>query len=410
MLSTRSQCGPTGHLVTIDTRYLVFGDMSQSIKLIDCDQLIEYFPLIFPGWPIVESSGSDQSPVITIKRKTNAYQIDGYWLDKPMHRNNKDDAICGLVAELMRAYVRDDPQLLCLHGAAAIFSGKLVVFPSNYRAGKSILCAALASAGVQLFCDDVLPVSLAGGEGIAPGLALRLRLPLPANLSRITRKYIESRIGLEGKQYLYLEGKDGEFAPRGQQAPIGAFVLLQRETGVTPVFERVSEAEVLRQVVWQNFAREAEAPHILEVLSQHVTNSQCYRLHYENADQAASFLKEEFGNWPPDKPGSGKKVVAHRPGDHAGKKLQPGYHLRSADISIVSLDDQSFLADRQGATIHHLNTIGTAVWTLLADPMTLDELVEVLRTAYPDIEFDIIKSDVIRLLGELAAKNLVVSE
>ena len=396
--------------MTIDIRYLVFGNMSQSIELIDCDELIEYFPLIFPGWPIVTSPGPDQSPVITVKRNKNAYHIDGYWLDKPMRRKNRDDAICGLVAELMRAYVRDDPQLLCLHGAAAIFSAKLVVFPSNYRAGKSILSASLVSTGVQLFCDDVLPISLAGGEGIAPGLAMRLRLPLPANLSRLTRKYIDSHIGLEGKQYLYLDCKDGEFAPRGQKAQIGAFVLLQRETGGAPIFEEISDAEVLRQVVWQNFAREAEAQHILEVLSQHVADSQCYRLRYENADQAASFLKEKFRNWPPDEPGRSKKVVVRHPQGNVKQKGLPGYHQRSADISIVLVDDQSFLADRQGKTIHHLNTIGTAVWSLLAEPMTLAELVEVLQAAYPEVEYDIVKSDVIRLLEELTAKNLLVSK
>ena len=34
-------------------------------------------------------------------------------------------------------------------------------------------------------------------------------------------------------------------------------------------------------------------------------------------------------------------------------------------------------------------------------------VVEVLRTAYPEVEYDIIKSDVIGLIDELAAKNLL---
>ncbi|NOR40603.1 MAG: hypothetical protein GQ537_05290 [Gammaproteobacteria bacterium] len=185
-----------------DSLYLIFGDMSKSVELINCKDLRDCFPVIFPGWPIAEVSAEFSSPVLSLRLEENKYVLEGHWLDKPAYRTNEDGAICLLVAELMRAYVHEDSQLLCLHGAAADFAGKLVLFPSNYRAGKSILSACLAASGVRLFCDDVLPISLTEAEGIAPGFAPRLRLPLPDNLSPSTRDFIDRHNRLQGNQYL----------------------------------------------------------------------------------------------------------------------------------------------------------------------------------------------------------------
>ena len=142
-----------------------------------------------------------------------------------------------------------------------------MVYPSKYRAGKSVLSACIAAADIPLFCDDVLPISIVEGHDIAPDLAPRLRIPMPDNLRPKSRKFIQSSTGLEGNQYLYLDLDNDHLAARGSQAPVGAFILLEREEGVPLSLEAVSEAEVLHQVVWQNFARDAEAPRILEQLS-----------------------------------------------------------------------------------------------------------------------------------------------
>ncbi|MDH5353757.1 MAG: hypothetical protein OEY09_04860, partial [Gammaproteobacteria bacterium] len=143
---------PTG------TQYFIFGEMLKSIKFVDSSELMEYCQVAFPGWTIKEAI-REEPPILTVTRTSHSYQIEGYWLDKPIHRVDKVDAICGLVAEVIRAYVREDSQLLCLHGASAEFAGKLVVFPSQYRSGKSVLSACLAAIGILLYGDDVLPIS-----------------------------------------------------------------------------------------------------------------------------------------------------------------------------------------------------------------------------------------------------------
>lgn len=392
-----------------DSLYLIFGDMSNSVELINCRHLPDCFPLIFPGWQITEVSAEHCSPVLSLRLEDNNYVLESYWLKKPVYRTNEDAAICLLVAELMRAFVHEDRQLLCLHGAAAEFAGKLVVFPSNYRAGKSILSACLAASGVQLFGDDVLPISLLDAEGIAPGFAPRLRLPLPDNLSPETLDFVNKHNRLKGKQYLYLDLENGALAPRGCQLPIGAFVLLEREEGAKPVLEIVSEAAVLHQVIWQNFAREAEAPKILGVLSELVASSQRFRLRYDRAEDAVRLLCEKFGDWS-SQSGNGNQDKIRLDGQTGVvHHLAPGCYLRKPDISIVQVENQVFLADGQGAAIHHLNPIGTAVWSLLAKPMTVDEMTNLLMTAFPDHERSRIESDLGSLIDELLSNNLLLA-
>ena len=391
-----------------DILHLTFCGLERPIVLIDCRHLLDHFSLIFPGWHIDASPEDIQSPILTLRLEKSTYILEADWLKKKLRRTDKVDAICSLVANLVRAYIRGNAELLCLHGAAANFGGKLAIFPSKYRTGKSILSACLAAANIQLFCDDVLPISIVEGHGVAPGLAPRLRIPLPDNLSPKSREFIQSNRGLEGKQYLYLDLDNIHLATRGSQAPVGAFVLLERQGGATTSLEDISAAEVLHQVVWQNFAREAEAPKILERLSQLVSNAQCFRMRYDRAEDAVELLKETFKDWPskaleePNTPLVTTQFIA-KP-----VEVPLGCYLRKAEISILNVDGESFLADARGAKIHHLNPVGSAIWMLLAEPVSMADLVELLLTAFPDVGGEQIKSDIAALIDALMSKNLLL--
>ncbi len=390
-----------------DALHLVFDGLERPIALVDCRHLIDHFPLVFPGWRIEASTEKLPSPILTLRLDKSTYTLQAEWLKQPLCNTDEVDAICGFVAELLRAYVKNDSNLLCLHGAAAVFAGKLVVFPSKYRAGKSVLSACLAAANIQIFSDDALPVSVPEGHGISPGLALRLRIPLPENLNLESKNFIESHRGLEGKQYLYLDLNNNLLAARGSIAPVGAFVLLEREEGAVPTLEDISEAEVLHQVVWQNFAREAEAPQILGRLSQLVASAGRYRMRYDRAEDAVAFLQGVFKEWPSEvAEESSTQIVASQNGVNPAV-APPGCYLRKAEISVVSVDGESFLADAQGAAIHHLNSVGAAIWTLLAEPVSMAEMVELMLTVFPDEDSDRVKSDLAALIDTLISKNLL---
>ncbi len=394
-----------------DSLILKFDGLSRQIALTGCREIYASFATVFRGWQIDEAAADEHSPVLSLGNTGKGYRLEGDWLAKPIVRRDRVDALCGFIAEFVRAYVNDDQRLLCLHGAAAEFDGRLVVFPNRYRAGKSVLSACLAAAGVRLFADDVLPIGGPDDRGMAPGIVPRLRLPLPDNLAPSTRDFIEARQGPRGKKYLYLDLAEAELASYGTGAPIGGFVLLERAMGAAPTFEPVDPGEMLRDVIWQNFAREAPAPEILERLERVVLRARCLRLRYERADEAAALLKETFTRWPTQSTNS----QAPEQQATAPMPLEPpphvpvGCYLRNPTVTERRVGAEHFLANPQGMAIHHLNPVGAAVWQLMAEPSTLGQLVDPLHAAFPEVPRAQIEQDVRKLLDVLVAKRLVIT-
>ena len=76
----------------------------------------------------------------------------------------------------------------------------------------------------------------------------------------------------------------------------------------------IGKAEVLRQVIWQNFARNGDARDILERLDAIVDQTACFKLRYARAEDAAAALKGGFASWTrpagavPPVPAAGVKV------------------------------------------------------------------------------------------------------
>ncbi len=389
------------------TQDLIFDAMSRPVRLVDCTELIDLLGLLFPGWPITRVAQAAANPVLTVTRADGTYRFDGDWLGDPLDRLDLPAAACALVAEVVRAWARDDDRWLCLHGAAAKIGDRLVVFPSQYRAGKSLLSVALAAAGISLYADDVVPIWIDDGLGMAPGLAPRLRLPLPENLDRNTREFIDRHRALAGERYRYLDLAGRELAARGELAPVGGFVLLEREAGAAPALEQIPAATVLKQVVWQNFSRQAEAPRILGVLDRLVAQARRYRLRYDRVDEAVALLRDAFGRWSERTPVAPDEALPKHAYTDEDTPLSGGQLRRRPGIEMREVDDDCFLADTDGAAIHHLNPVGKAVWTLLARPIGVDEITTVVASAFPDVERARIERDLAGLIAALRRKGLI---
>lgn len=396
-----------------DRLLIRFAGLSGPVALLDSGDVHACFPKAIRGWSYGEAEDDGTPPILTLRRDDQGFLIDAPWLDKPLRRLDPIDAFCGFTAELTRRYAECNPPMLCLHGAAAEFAGRLVVFPTLYRSGKSLLTACLAAAGIRVFTDDVLPIGGAEDHGIAVGIAPRLRLPLPDDLSAEGREFIEQRRGPCGERYLYLDLAGEELASHGDSAPIGGFVLLEREDDAEPELLPAREGDVLRQVIWQNFSREDAAPVILERLQRLVANARLYHLRYARAEQAVALLKETFSHWPcaPRQPSpvpvrQTPRTANPKPSNN-DRELAPGTYLRNHEITETKVDGEHFLADAEGAAIHHLNPVAAAVWNLLAEPIALDQVVDYLHEAFPDVERQTIADDVAALIGKLVAKRLV---
>jgi len=273
-----------------------FAGSTHPVAFINSESLYPYLQAILRDWGIDRiEPDEDRPPVINIQKTEAGFERRSKWLSKPAVFTDPVDAACDLVVDLIHAHVADHKNMLCLHCAAVEFKQGLVVFPNTYRAGKSILSLKLVESGERLFTDDVLPVSNQGDAGLALGILPRLRLPLPNPISSKFVKFVENRYGPQNDRYLYVRLGLNEQAALGTTAPIHGITILQREKNAEPQFLKVKKSTVVKDMILRNFARQNPGIEIVDRLYSVVENAACYRLQYDNLEQASNLLKEVFG-------------------------------------------------------------------------------------------------------------------
>ena len=393
-------------------RWVQFEDITTPLELRSGPELLAVLADVLPSWRFAEvacAPAGSKAPIV-IEQVGPDFILSSRWLATPERRDDPVNIACALVIELVWAYLEDHPDKLCLHGAAAEFAGRLVIFPNRYRAGKSLLSGCLAMAGKRIFTDDILPVDVADGgliSGVATGVAPRLRLPLPDNLCDAAKAFLSERAGPQSHHYRYLALGGDLQAQRSESLPIGAFVFLERRDEGPASLEEVGEAEMLREVVWQNFARQQPSGAILNVLQRLVAQAGRFRVRYARAEDAAELLSAHFAEWHGPVPRLSDGAAPVRKVKAAGVPHRAGAYRQRDGVYEHAAGDEHFLADSSGAEIHHLNPTAATVWRLLAEPMTRHEIVELFQAAFPDQSRQQIEGDIGRLLKELSAKDLL---
>lgn len=84
--------------------------------------------------------------------------------------------------------------------------------------------------------------------------------------------------------------------------------------------------------------------------------------------------------------------------------------LRRADIAETAVEDDVFLVVPETEAIFHLNAVGTALWRLLAEPRSRDDLVMLLSAAFPNAPSSIVATDVDMFLTNLNLGGLIVDQ
>lgn len=394
-----------------DVLYLYFDSLEHPLQLIGCADLINDFPALFPYRDYREGK-QDDDPVITIQLDGGEYHLSTSWLDKTVRYTDKVDVLCDLIAKLAIARSFSDLEALYLHAAAVEINGRAVVFPSQYRAGKSFLTACLLAEGHRYVGDDIVPLALDSCKVRAPGFSPRLRLPLADTTDDVSRHFIEQHTALAGKRYAYLGVEQELRVAQNELLDVGAFVLLEREEGVQAQLEELPVATVFQQLIKQNFAREVDGASILATLTQAVSNAQCVKLRYDRADEAVSLLRKHFADWPTsqssllqfetDLPDS----AANAPSENTQARSD-GCFVRNGLVQKIRIEHENFLASPDGKAIYHLNQIGSGVWELLAEPTSKEDIIFTLETAFPEIEKSRIKKDVSGILNQFQIKQLI---
>jgi hypothetical protein len=279
-----------------DSGVFFFEGLHSKVALRGCEDLHPILSTVLRDWPM-QSTGSDNGdqPIILLQKTPNHYERRSPWLSKPARFRDPVDTVCDFTVDLIHAYVAEQENTLCLHCAAVAFGGGLMVFPSTYRSGKSLLSVKLAACGIPLYSDDVLPLRAADNYGTALGILPRLRRPLPETAGQALATFIRNRIGPQNKRYRYVLLDTASLAPRGSAAPVTAITLLRRGSGETPALRTAAQSEVVRDMILRNFARQEPAIEIVDRLHAIVEQADCYILTYDTLDQAAALLMNGFG-------------------------------------------------------------------------------------------------------------------
>jgi len=399
------------------TGHLKFDGLDATIALSVDQKFVDALPVVFPYWHHTIVQQEEDTSFANVTLTNSKYQISSSFMDEPVKFSDPANTLCSLIVELAWARLREDTSLLCLHGAAIEFAGRLVIFPSTRRAGKSTLTVALAAAGKTVFTDDFLPLKATDDgllSGISSGISPRLRLPFPDQIGPIALDYIRNRSMIQNRQYRFVSPRIGELANFGDTAPIGSLVFLERTEGATAMIEPVSESDALSALIKQNFSRAMNTAGILKMLGFISKSTPAYRLIYDDAEQAIALLESRFQGWDQAAPTFPVDLGDVAFGSALETDFTPesldiieGSFIQAAGIEEVSSDGKRFLTGFNGKSIHYLNEGAVNIWRLLEEPTSATEAIQMLCAVFPDHPTEEIHRDVVATFTEFARNGLL---
>jgi hypothetical protein len=398
---------------------IVLQGLKAPLRLLGAGAVEQLLPGIATGWPFhLRPADPAARPFFTITAQPGAalFRCENHVEPAPARQLDALNAACDAMAGLAQAFAAEDAHLLCLHAAGVEMAGRLVVFPNVRRAGKSTLAAAMAHAGHRVFSDDVLPLTFPPDglpNGLAMGIAPRLRLPVTETASADFRAWVSATPGPQNRQYKYLMLADQPAA--GERLPLGAFVILDRQTQDGPAqLAPVNPDVAMDALLHQNFTRDRHSGDILTTIAATLSRLPVYRLTYSDLASAVTCLRSAFSGWPDPKrdptPDPSAPAMIFRLADVSAPPPAPALDQllsqRPATIARV-IGDTLYLADPDGRAIHRMDPLAAAIWDMLDSPITAPELEALLSNAFAATDRSRIASDLRALLAAFADAGLI---
>jgi hypothetical protein len=397
--------------------HLQINDLAHPVAVDGAPEVIDVLGAITRGWTIRPGAATAE-PAIRVARRRGRYSVSAGSRQDACRHATAVGAACSLVVDLIEATADARPDMLCLHAGAvrigpAQEDSGLVVFPSRRRAGKSTLIARLASRGAEVFADDVLPLAASHGSLVARafGVASRLRLPLPTTLPADFHRWAADHAGPSDAWYRYIAPAPGRLAALGTEAPIKAFVFLDRgPDDAAASLHKAGTGVALEALLLQNFGVAASASEILDRLAGLTTTAGVFVLRYGALDPAADLLLATFAGT--GLPAAGPEVSLPLPPREAHQARDvtalAGSFRQAPGLVARTLHGRPFIGDDANGAVFALDGIGGAIWALLEEPTTPDEIEAVLAEAFPAIPPTVIRADVAAFLADLSARRLAI--
>jgi len=338
--------------------------------------------------------------------------LHSVFAEEPFRDLDPASAICGLVADLGQAYFDERPGTIALHCGAFRIGGRLVAVAGPRRAGKSTLVARMtAEPGVEVFCDDILPV-LADGLAVGLGVAPRLRLPLPAGASALFRDHVAATMGPHDARYGYVCAPS--VVPHGTQARLSVLVRLDRRAEGPARLYRMGPDAALTELLSRNMAEQETPEEAFRRAAAILTDLEAVTLVYADLEEAVALLARAFGT----ADGLETCVTQGTPEPAAGAVTEPATTAplgpdvtvaRNPGVAVRRLGRSAFLWQPGGTTIWQLNPVAVAVWTLLEIPGSAREIAEALAEVFAGVPMEALLADVAWLMDGLVAEGFAAA-
>lgn len=395
---------------------LKFESLHKPVQLAQGLKVLPHLMKVFAAWPYREiPRNGNPDALINVFHEDGGYRVEAPWLHGEIRFESAAQLAQVLASHVARGWFMQLRGILWLEASAVLFGNQAVVLVGGPSSGKSLLAVGLAVGGNPVFADRILPVWPEEQKGMALGLAPCLELPLPAELRKPLRSAMTEQAdsGSAGNAFLRADG--GMIASFGETANIRAFVMLDRSVSQAATFSEASGGKLIKRLLLNSFGKDMAAETLLQKVQNLVDDVPCYRLAWSDPKEAVNALRARFVAWRVPKteieehPRSSRKPKTRR--RTAGPRAPAGRQFRHRQgLTERLVDSDLFLVGPGGQTIYHLNGLGAGIWRLLEGAHGFDDVVTVLRQAYPEVDPDSIEGDVTTLVKDLCDRGLLVEK
>ena len=84
-------------------------------------------------------------------------------------------------------------------------------------------------------------------------------------------------------------------------------------------------------------------------------------------------------------------------------------YAQNPNIAERSIDDTVFLVDPDTDIVFYLDSLGTGIWYLLKEPVSMTDATRIVQQAFPGMPPEEIARDVSKLIHDMSQRNLVLN-